>query len=52
MEIDENELYERIFQLRDIRYNLEDRIEKIIEKLLHSHITLEEMDEVADLIES
>lgn len=30
MEMDENELYERIYQLRDIRYELEDRIDKAI----------------------
>lgn len=50
MEMDENELYERIYQLRDIRYELEDRIEKIVEKLLHSHITLEEMDEIGEVV--
>ena len=50
MEIDKNELYERIFQLRDIRYELEDKLERIREYLLHSHITLEEMEKIGEII--
>ena len=50
MEIDENELYERIFQLRDKGYSLEDKLDKIREELLHSHITLEEMEKIGEII--
>lgn len=48
--MDEDELYDRIFQLRDKGYSLEDRIDKIREELLHSHITLEEMDKIGEIV--
>lgn len=50
MEMDENELYERIFQLRDKGYSLEDKLDKIIEELFYSHITLEEMYRIGEII--
>lgn len=50
MDMDENELYERIYQLRDKGYSLEDKIDKIKEELLHSHITLEEMEKIGEII--
>ena len=49
--MDEEELYERIYQLRDKGYSLEDKLDKIREKLLHSNITLEEMDKIGEIID-
>ena len=50
--MDEEELYERIYQLRDKGYSLEDKLDKIREELLHSNITLEEMEKIGEIIES
>lgn len=41
-----NELYERCIELEHIRYGLEDKIEAILDFLVHSNITLEEMEGV------
>ena len=49
--MDEEELYERIYQLRDKGYSLEDKIDKIKEELLHSNITLEEMEKIGEIID-
>ena len=49
--MDEEELYERIYQLRDKGYSLEDKIDKIREELLHSNITLEEMEKIGEIID-
>ena len=46
MERDNNELYERIFDLEDKKYELQDRIESILDYLVKSHITVEEMEGV------
>lgn len=43
------ELYERCIELDRKRYELEDKIEKILDFLLHSHITLEEMEKVEEI---
>ena len=48
--MDEEELYERIYQLRDKGYSLEDKLDKIREELLHSNITLEEMDKIGEIV--
>lgn len=44
------ELYERIYDLKDKLYKLEDTQESIIQSLLHSHITLGEMERIGELI--
>lgn len=40
------ELYERCLELEMIRYSLQDRIEDILDYLVKTHITIEEMDQV------
>lgn len=42
-----DELYERIYDLKDKLYKLEDTQDKMIQDLLHSHITLEEMERIS-----
>ena len=49
MENQEEELFERCIELEHIRYGLEDRIEDILDFLIKSHITLEEMDKVQEI---
>ena len=46
-----NELYDRCIELEHIRYGLEDKIEAILDFLVHSNITLEEMQEVQEIVE-
>lgn len=41
-----DELYERIYDLKDKLYKLEDTQDKMIQDLLHSHITLGEMERI------
>ena len=45
-----NELYERCIELEHIRYGLEDKIEAILDFLVHSNITLEEMKKVEEIV--
>ena len=45
-----DELYDRCIELEHVRYNLQDKLEEIIESLLHSHITIEEMDKINRII--
>jgi len=45
------ELYERCLELENIRYDLQDKIEDILDYLVHSHITLEEMNKVQEIVE-
>lgn len=40
------ELYERCLELEMIRYSLQDKIEEILDYLVKTHITIEEMDQV------
>lgn len=40
------ELYERCLELEMIRYSLQDRIEDILDYLVKTHITIEEMEKV------
>lgn len=42
----EEELFERCIELERIRYALEDKIEDILDFLVKSHITIEEMKQV------
>lgn len=42
----EDELYERCIELEHIRYGLQDKIENILDYLVKSHITMEEMEGV------
>ena len=44
------ELYERIYDLKDKLYKLEDTQDKMIQDLLHSHITLGEMKKIGDIL--
>lgn len=46
MTLTEQELFERCLTLEGIRYELEDRIEAMLDYLMKSNITPEEMDEV------
>lgn len=46
-----DELYERIYNLKDKLYKQEDVLEKIVQELLHSHITLGEMERIGGLFE-
>lgn len=46
-----DELYERIYNLKDKLYKQEDALEKIVQDLLHSHITLGEMERIGGLFE-
>lgn len=46
-----DELYERIYNLKDKLYKQEDALEKIVQELLHSHITLGEMERIGGLYE-
>lgn len=41
-----DELYERCIELEHIRYDLQDKIEDILDFLMKSHITVEEMEQV------
>ncbi len=46
----EDELFMRCVQLDIKRYELEDKIQEILDYLLHTHITLEEFDDVQRII--
>lgn len=43
------ELYERCIELDRVKYKLQDTIEDILDFLVKSHITLEEMDRVQEM---
>lgn len=43
------ELFDRCIDLEHIRYGLQDKIENILDFLLKSHITLEEMEKVQEI---
>lgn len=45
-----DELYDRCIELEHIRYKSQDKLEEIIECLLHSNITIEEMDKISKII--
>lgn len=45
------ELYDRCIELERIRYDLQDKIQEILDFLVHSHITLEEMQVVQEIVE-
>ena len=49
-EVEIDELYERCLDLEHIRYGLEDKIQAIIDFLVHSNITLEEMKKVEEIV--
>lgn len=42
----EEELYQRCIELERKGYALEDKIQEILDYLLHTHITIEEFEEV------
>ena len=48
--LETEELYERIYDLKDKLYKLEDIQDKMIQDLLHSHITLGEIERIGELI--
>lgn len=43
------ELYDRCIELEHIRYDLQDKIQKMLDFLVHSHITVEEMEKVEEI---
>lgn len=45
------ELYDRCIELERIRYDLQDKIQEILDFLVHSHITLEEMKVIQEIVE-
>ena len=45
------ELYDRCIELERIRYDLQDKIQEILDFLVHSHITLKEMQVVQEIVE-
>ena len=45
------ELYDRCIELERIRYDLQDKIQEVLDFLVHSHITLEEMQVVQEIVE-
>ena len=45
------ELYQRCIELEGIRYGLQDKIQDILDFLVHSHITVEEMKKVQEILE-
>ena len=45
-----NELYERCIELERVRYGLEGKIQDILDYLVHTHITLEEMKKVEEIV--
>lgn len=49
--MDEEELYERIFTLKDSMYSLEDKLEEIRQFLLHSSLSIEDMEKVGKIYE-
>lgn len=44
------ELYQRCIELEGIRYDLQDKIQEILDFLVHSHITVEEMKKVEEIV--
>lgn len=50
MEASNDELYEYIWSLKKQKYSIQDQIEMILDYLLHSHITLEEMYKIGEMI--
>ena len=46
----EDELFMRCVQLDLRRYELEDKIEEILDFLLHTHITIEEFKELQEIV--
>ena len=44
-----NDLYERCTELGFIKYELEDKIQRILDYLVHTHITIEEMKKVEEI---
>ena len=44
------ELYDRCIELERIRYDLQDKIQEILDFLVHSHITVEEMKKVGEIV--
>ena len=44
------ELYDRCIELERIRYDLQDKIQEILDFLVHSHITVEEMQVVQEIV--
>lgn len=43
------ELFERCIELEHIRYNLQDKIQAILDYLVKTHITIEEMNKVGEI---
>lgn len=43
------ELFERCIELEHVKYGYQDKIENILDFLLKSHITVEEMEKVQEI---
>ena len=50
MEVSNDELYEYIWSLKKQKYSIQDQLEMILDYFLHSHITLEEMKKVEEIV--
>ena len=44
------ELVDRCIELEHIRYGLQDKMQAILDYLVHSHITVEEMEKVEEIV--
>lgn len=44
------ELFDRCIELEHIRYGLQDKMQAILDYLVHSHITVEEMEKVEEIV--
>ena len=44
------ELFDRCIELEHIRYGLQDKMQAILDYIVHSHITIEEMEKVEEIV--
>ena len=44
-----DELFDRCIELEHVKYGYQDKIEKILDYLVKSHITVEEMEKVQEI---
>lgn len=49
MEQQIEELFDRCIELEHVKYGYQDKIEKILDYLVKSHITVEEMEKVQEI---
>lgn len=46
----EEELFERCLELENIRYGLEDKIQDMLDYLVKTHITVEELEGLQEIV--